>query len=154
MSESIKHTTIEKELKNGKTITYFTVGYSMRPLLAERKTHVTIAPLERTKNGDILLYIRKNGAYVLHRLMKQDEAYYYMRGDNTYGLEKIQKSQAIGVVTIIYKNGIYIDVNRSKKYFLYVKLWNLIYPLRWSLVKCRGILGKVKRYWKIRNENE
>ncbi len=150
MSERIKHTTIEHELKSGKPITYFTVGCSMRPLLVERKTHVMIAPIREVRDGDILLYIRKNGAYVLHRLMKQDEKSYYMRGDNTFGLEKIQKTQAIGVVTTVYKNGSYIDVNHNKKYLLYVKFWNLIYPVRWLLARCRMVLGKLKRYWNNR----
>ncbi len=140
MSDKI-HTTIADELKNGKNVTYFTIGVSMRPLLTERKTHVMIAPIETVKNGDILLYIRKNNAKVLHRCIKQDADFYYMRGDNTYGLERIQKEQAIGVVTHIYRKGKRFDVN-NQTYKAYVSLWKILYPFRWFSYK---ILSAIRR---------
>ncbi len=140
------HTSITEELKSGKTVTYFTVGVSMRPLLAERKTHVMIAPLENAaKNGDILLYVRKNGALVLHRLMKQDESFYYMRGDNTYGLERIEKAQAFGVVTHIYRKGKTFDV-QNKAYRAYVVLWRALYPCRWLLFKAKAIFRRLLKW--------
>ncbi len=138
----MKRTTIAEELKSGNTVTYFTVGVSMRPLLAERETHVMIAPLEAAKNGDILLYIRANGQYVLHRLIKQDARFYYMRGDNTYGLERIEKAQATGAVTHIYRKGKCFSVD-NKKYKMYVCVWNIIYPLRWCFWKLKALMKKI-----------
>lgn len=139
MSEGI-HTTIADELKNGKNVTYFTLGISMRPLLYERKTHVMISPLVNAENGDILLYARKNGVLVLHRCIKQDTNHYYMRGDNTYGLEQIKKEQAIGVVTYIYRKGKTFNVD-NMFYKTYVYLWQLLYPIRWTMQK---IISKIK----------
>ncbi len=124
------HTSITDELKSGKNVTYFTVGSSMRPLLTERKTHVNISPIGDVKNGDILLYIRKNGALVLHRCIKRDAEHYYMRGDNTVGLEKIKKEQAVGRVTHIYRRKKLFCVDRSCIYRAYVSVWNFLYPLR------------------------
>ncbi len=148
MTESIKHTTFEEELKNGNTITYFTVGSSMRPLLIERKTHVMIAPVVAAKPGDIVLYVRQNGAYVLHRCMKSDAQFYYMRGDNTYGLEKIRREQALGVVTHIYRKGKRFDT-ANKPYNSYVTFWNAIYPFRWLLWQMKRIArGVLRRIWK------
>ncbi len=138
-------TTVADEVKRGNSVTYFTVGVSMRPLLTERKTHVTIVPLELAKNGDILLYVRSNGSQVLHRCIKQDESRYYMRGDNTYGLEPIKREQAVGVVTHIYRKGRRFDVKKSKPYRAYVILWRLLYPARWMLFKIRSILGAAFR---------
>ncbi len=136
MSENIKHTTIEQELENGNSVTYFTKGVSMNPLLYEKKTHVTIFPASEVKNGDIVLYIRSNGALVLHRCIKQKNGIYYMRGDNTYGLEPIKKEQAIGVATIIYRNGKSFGVDK-RSYRVYVALWRIIYPFRfmWQYIK-------------------
>ncbi len=136
------HTSITEELKSGKTVTYFTVGVSMRPLLTERKTHVMIAPPGKVKNGDVLLYVRKNGALVLHRLIKQDESSYYMRGDNTYGLECIEKAQALGVMTYIYRKGKTFDV-KNKAYRAYVVLWRALYPCRWLLFKAKAIFRRL-----------
>ncbi len=138
-------TTILDELRSGKTVTYFTVGISMKPLLSERKTHVTVAPLSGdAKRGDILLYMRKGGALVLHRCIKLDGDAYFMRGDNTCGLERIDRSQAIGTVTHIYRNGKLIDVNKSGLYAAYITLWNIIYPLRFLFKKAVAFLRRLK----------
>ncbi len=143
MTQSPSKTTIVEELESGKTVTYFTIGVSMRPLLSERKTHITISPLGKAKNGDILLYIRKNGTYVLHRCIKQDERFYYMRGDNTYGLERIEKEQAVGVVTHIYRKGRYFDVKKNGAYRAYVVLWRLLYPFRLILFKAKAAMRRL-----------
>ncbi len=136
------HTTVADELRKGNNVTYFTVGVSMRPLLIERKTHVTIAPLENAKNGDILLYIRKNGNQVLHRCIKQDREFYHMRGDNTLGLEPIKREQALGVVTHIYRRGRLFSV-KSRAYRAYVASWRLLYPGRWLWTKTRALLRRL-----------
>ncbi len=134
MSEGITHTTIAQELASGNAVTYFTVGVSMRPLLTSRRTHVQIAPLTQpVQKGDILLYRRQNGALVLHRCIRQDGEYYYMRGDNTYGLEPIAKHQALGVVTHIYRRGRLFGVRESVGYRCYAAVWTLLYPLRLGL---------------------
>ncbi len=140
----MNYSSIAEELKNGRTVTYFTLGVSMRPLLRERQTHVMMAPLVQVSEGDILLYIRRGGAYVLHRCIRQEEEYLYMRGDNTYGLEQIRKEQAIGVVTHIYRNGRTFSVE-NKWYQWYVRFWNISYPLRELLWKVRRNIGKRKR---------
>ncbi len=126
----MKESTVFEELQAGHSVTVFTVGVSMRPLLIERKTHVMLKPIDKAENLDILLYARTNGKQVLHRLLKQDSEYYYMRGDNTFGLERIRKEQAFGVVAQIYRKGKYIDVSSDRGYACYVRFWLLNYPFR------------------------
>ncbi len=150
MTNNAKHTTIVEELKGGKTVTYFTVGCSMRPLLKERRTHVMIAPASNVKKRDIVLYVRKSGALILHRCMKIKGEFYFMRGDNTYGLEPIKKEQAIGVVTDIYRNGKCFSVENNPLYEVYITIWNIIYPIRWLYKKTRETLGwRIKKLLKI-----
>ncbi len=144
MREDVRHSTIPAELAAGRSVTYFTVGTSMLPLLRERQTHATISPLTEARRGDIILYIRKNGALVLHRCIKADDACYYMRGDHTYGLESIRKEQAIGVVTHIYRKDKYFDVQTNAAYKLYAALWGAIYPFRWLMHRCRMMLGRLR----------
>ncbi len=148
MKEMPNYTTIAQELKEGKSITFFTKGISMRPLLIERETHVTIAPLVKAKDTDILLYIRKNGALVLHRCMKQDEVFYYMRGDNTYRLERIEKEQAIGRVTHIYRKGKQFAVDHAV-YRAYVWFWNAIYPMRFVWQRLKSIVSKILKQRRV-----
>ncbi len=129
----MKETNIIEQLEAGQTVAYYTIGVSMRPLLVERQTHVIIEPLKTARDKDIILYVRSNGSIVLHRLIKQDGNYYYMRGDNTLGIEPIKKNQAFGVVTKIYKNEKYIDVKNDFKYKLYVFFRLADYPVRFVL---------------------
>ncbi len=133
------------QLREGRSVTFFTVGVSMRPLLKERETHVVIKPLKTAKVGDILLYVRPNGKRVLHRLIRIHEDFYEMRGDNTYSLERIGKDQAVGIAVTIWRNGRYIDVETNRNYKRYVKFWQAIYPLRYVLWRLRRICGSVLR---------
>ncbi len=137
MGEEIRRSSVVAELAAGRPVTYFTVGVSMQPLLYERQTHTTVIPLCSAQKGDLLLYVRPSGALVLHRCMRLDDDYYYMRGDNTYGLERICKAQAIGIATNIYRKGKSFALRSHRPYRVYVRLWNLIYPIRWLLWKCR-----------------
>ncbi len=140
----MKETTIIEELKAGNPVVIHTVGVSMRPLLIERQTHVRLRPLTQAKNRDILLYLRKNGSMVLHRLIKQDKTYYYMRGDNTYGLERIERSQAIGVAEEVYRKGKSIDVSSNFFYKLYVWTWIINYPLRFAWMKMKTYAARLR----------
>lgn len=136
-------TTYEEQLQAGETITCFTVGNSMEPLLYNRNTHVFVKKAEgNLHRNDIPLYKRPSGEYVLHRIIRVSEDHYYIRGDNRNYLEKVPKDWVFGVVTKIYRKGKYISVT-DPGYRLYVFLWNLIYPFRrvyyvmMSRLKCR-----------------
>ncbi len=135
------------ELQAGRNVTYYTVGVSMQPLLVERQTHVHIRPMTEAGAAprDIVLYVRPGGKMVLHRLIRRDADHYYMRGDNTLGLECISKDQAFGVVDSIYKDGRYIDVNNDRRYHAYVtrRLWT--YPFRAVYMYIRRLGGRVWR---------
>ena len=138
-----KTSSFAEQLKKGNTITYYTLGVSMRPLLKARASHVTIVPCEYAEADDIVLYVRQNGDYVLHRLIKQADGVYYMRGDNTYYLEKISASQIIGKVAYIYKGDTVIDVDSNLMYKLYVKFWNKIFPIRFLMQRFKLKIKKI-----------
>ncbi len=149
-------TTLIDELRAGRTVTYFTQGVSMRPLLRTAETHVHILPIEGAEvylPRGIVLYQRPNGQLVLHRLIKQEGDIYYMRGDNTYGLEPIRREQILGVVDRIWRDGAYIDVATDRRYGRYVRRRIRNYPLRcvmhtiglWPRAVARRILKRGKR---------
>ncbi len=136
----INESTIIDELAAGRSVTYFTRGVSMRPLLCTAETHVHILPAwcgadatpdtDRIRPRDIVLYVRANGQLVLHRLIRRKGDLCLIRGDNTYGLEPVRREQIIGVVDLIWRKGAYVDVATDRRYHRYVsrRLWN--YPLR------------------------
>ncbi len=150
------HTTIAEELKKGKSVMCFTVGVSMRPLLRERQTHVMLRPASSAEVNDIVLYLRSNGRYVLHRCRKVCDGYCLIRGDNTYDMEHVDNSQILGVVTHVYRKGRTIDVNASKPYRAYVVFWNSIYYVRyflWRLLSvAKRVIKKIIGYDKRKNK--
>ncbi|MBQ3053812.1 MAG: S24/S26 family peptidase [Clostridia bacterium] len=141
----MKETSIKQELKEGKTVIYYTMGISMEPLLKARRTHVVLTPVSKPQKYDILLYERQDGKYVLHRLLNIKNDFFYIRGDNTFYLEKIHPSQIIGKVSRVYRNGRYIDVEKSFIYKVYVlvNIWS--YPLRFFRYKLKKLRARKQR---------
>ncbi len=134
---------VEEKLKTGGTVEIPIRGTSMLPLLREgRDTVVLTAVSGRLKKFDLPLYRRKNGAYVLHRVIGTDEKGYTMCGDNQWVRENgVEDGQLIGLVCEINRNGRKISVN-SFRYKSYCRFWNMLLPVRKYIVKIRGKLGK------------
>lgn len=130
---------IEEALNNNKTFTIPITGTSMLPLLVEGRATVTIKKCETTlKKGDLPLYRRQDGSFVLHRVVSVDaDGTYTMCGDNQFLKEKgIAHTAIIGVVTAITRNGKTFSVD-SKKYRLYVKLGLLLLNVRYPYKRLR-----------------
>ena len=98
-------------------------GTSMLPLFVEGRDKVCIysyKPETPLKRGDIILYKRESGLYVLHRIMAIKGEGYVLCGDNHTTLEyDVKPSQILGVAKGYYKYDKYIDFNKSVKYKLY-----------------------------------
>ncbi len=113
---------IEDALKENKTFTLPITGTSMLPLLVQGRDTVELSRIDSPlKIGDLPLYRRKDGAFVLHRIVGIENGKYTMCGDNQFILEKgIEPEQLIGVVTSITRNGKKFSVTEPK-YVKYVK---------------------------------
>jgi len=136
---------LEREIASEKPTVAFTVGDSMEPLLYNRSTRVVIVKADRElKRNELPMYKRPNGQFVMHRIIKADADYYYTRGDNRTGLERVPKHWVQGVVTEIYRKKNHFTVD-DKGYRGYVTVWNLIYPIRWLVYKFRGKIRRIKR---------
>lgn len=101
----------------------------MEPMLKQNRDLVIIrVPVSRLKKYDVALYKRGEN-YVLHRVVGIGDDYYLIRGDNTFTIEKVPDSNVIGVLTEFKRNGKLYKTN-DKRYLLYAKCWNRIYPVR------------------------
>ncbi|MCD8237800.1 MAG: ATP-binding cassette domain-containing protein [Clostridiales bacterium] len=117
-------------------------GVSMRPLLYTYKSHVLIRKLEgRPKKNDVVLYVRPDGVQVLHRVMGFDGDICLIRGDNTFAIERVPLSAVKGVMESCWRGkGRKKEIHTTDfLYRLYVRFWNLIYPLR--LLKHKAKVG-------------
>ena len=119
-----EYSTYEEELrKNGKII-HTNVGTSMMPLLRQNRDVMIIErPNGRLKKYDVPLYKRKNGQYVLHRILKVREHDYVICGDHCVTKEYgITDNEIIGVLTGVIRDGKTITMD-SFSYKFYYHLW-------------------------------
>ncbi len=138
----MERTTILAELEREGDVVIPIRGVSMRPLLHEESSHVLIRRLEgRPKKNDVLLYVRPDGTQVLHRLRGYDGDICLIRGDNTFGMERVPLSAVKGVMETAWRGEKEVSIS-DFRYRLYVWFWNLIYPLR--LMKHKAKAGVVK----------
>ena len=119
-------------------------GGSMMPMLYHRKDRVLLEPVQNPlKKGDLILYQRKNGIYVLHRILKVKKEGLICCGDNQCRRETIGKEQVLAVVVAFTRKKKQYTVG-SRGYRLYVALWAGLYPLRWLYLGCRRVLGRIR----------
>lgn len=137
---------IDAALSSGGIFTFSPRGTSMLPLIrAELDTVELIKPNELSE-GDIVLYLRKNGDYVLHRIIyvSQDGSF-AMCGDNQYNLEYgIGREQIIAKVEAINRGGKHIscDSPKMKRYIRRLPYMRASKKLRFRI---RLALSKIKR---------
>lgn len=141
---------MRRTLEQGGVFPFYPHGTSMIPMIVEDRDQVILTHLpEKPKKYQIILYKRKNGAFVLHRIVgvAKDRfgETYTMRGDNQYQNEYgIRKEQMIGMVCGIVKNGKTVDPLHGLEYAKAV-LWVNTVRLRQGVFFARRCVSKIKR---------
>ena len=84
---------IVQAIQTGGSAELTVTGRSMTPFLRDRVSRVRLAAISQPKRGDVVLYRRQNGGYVLHRIAA-------CCGDAQTVLElSIRRDQLIAVMT-------------------------------------------------------
>ncbi len=147
--QDINNYTFEKLLNEQGSIVYTNIGFSMMPLLRQRKDVIEIrkkAP-GRCKKYDVVLY-KRNGKYILHRILKVLPEGYIIAGDhNTFLETDVTDDMILGVMTRVIRNGKSITPDNIL-YKMYVHLWCDVYPIRMFMLKAKWkiwpVLSKIK----------
>lgn len=130
------------QLGSGGAARLTVTGYSMMPMLRNHRDAVElIAPREPLRKGDIALYKRENGSYVLHRIIDVREGTYICCGDNQAEQEPVRQEQLLALVTGFVRKGKYHGV-QEWRYRLYTALWVYGFPFRRPYIIIRRWLGK------------
>ena len=106
-------------------------GSSMAPFLIHGRDTVYLSRLTRPiRRGDMLLYRRRGGRYILHRVWRVDSGGLTMVGDAQQSLEPgIQSDQVIAIVTKVVRKGKEM-APRSFWWLFFEKIWIRMVPLR------------------------
>lgn len=129
----------ERMLSEKGYIIYTNIGYSMLPLLRQRRDIIEIRPCneERCRKYDVVLY-KRGEMYVLHRILKVLPKRYIIAGDhNTFVERDVTDAQIIGVMNRIIRDGREIKMD-NVCYRLYVHLWCDPYPIRMFLIRLKS----------------
>ena len=134
---------IKERLALGETVKLSPNGTSMLPMLRQGKDSVVLAPVKgNLKKYDLPLYVRQDGQYVLHRIVKAENGVYTCIGDNQFAFEPgVKQEDVIAYVSDFYRGDKKYSVN-SFVYKMYVCFWHNSRPLRMLCVKAKTVLGR------------
>lgn len=119
-------------------------GNSMRPFLIDGRDTVHLSRLTRPlRRGDAVLYRRKNGKYVFHRVYRVSKDGITMLGDaQTIPEPGIQPDQIIAIMTSAERKGKPISPG-SFWWEFFAKIWIRIVPIRKILCAVYALIRKI-----------
>ncbi len=126
-----------ESIANGGQFVFYPSGVSMLPTIIGGEDCVVLVEASDLKRHDLVLYKRKNGQFVLHRIIGIKDGEYTMCGDNQVYLEHgIVRSQILAkVCEIRKKDGSITAAKDLEKKFI------LISAKRFY----KRVIGKIKR---------
>nr|WP_296194978.1 S24/S26 family peptidase [uncultured Anaerobutyricum sp.] len=139
--------TYEEYFGNHTELVYRNVGVSMLPMLKQGRDIFVLKKKtsERCKKYDVVLYYRKTGQYVLHRIVEVHEKEYVLLGDNCENKEYgIKEDDILAVMDSFVRKGKTI-LTSDWKYQMYIHIWYWIYPLRKQIFRGKRKMGRIKR---------
>lgn len=129
---------LEEVLKRDGRVLQMPFGVSMWPMLKNHKDAMLIETVsEPIKVNDVVLFKRKSGQLVLHRVIGVESDTYSIRGDNCSKAERgIEREQIIGILKGFYKGNRYIDCSKNTGYKVYVFLCRATHLIRIPIRFC------------------
>jgi len=139
---------LEEQLDHGSARLPVT-GSSMLPMLRGGRDVVSLVRLTQPpQRGDVLLYRRENGQYVLHRLIRAEGERCLFCGDNQWEREYLGAHCIIARVDRFRRGARWIDTKRSRGYRLYTFVWTALFPMRPVMIATRRLLGRLRRIFR------
>jgi hypothetical protein len=133
-------------LQEAESIPLVISGNSMAPFLRHGRDIVYLSKVsEPLKRGDMILYRRCNGNYILHRIYKETCGTYQLVGDGQWGLEPgIRPEQILAVVTAVRRKGKLLDKG-SFLWEFFEHIWLAFLPMRPAICRLHGRLTAWRR---------
>lgn len=136
---------LQLQLSDRGTAVLPVTGSSMLPMLrGGRDTVYLTQPQMPLRRGEVILYRRENGQYILHRIVKVTPEALICCGDNQYTLETVAHRQIIGAVTAFERNG-KLRKTTAAGYRLYTWAWVTMFPMRRIYIFLRRRFAALRR---------
>ena len=140
---------LEEVIDSGGQVELTATGRSMRPMLWDHRSKVRLVRAGELARGDVILYRRPSGVYVLHRVTGVTETGYTCCGDAQSVLERgILPNYVIARAKAFTWGERWVDCT-SPVYGLYWRTWLGLRPVRrlvtGLLRRMRRIVGRRKR---------
>lgn len=143
---------IKDTVADGNTVTLCVTGNSMAPLWHHLRNNVVLGSCDpsQLKRGDVPLYKRSNGQYVLHRVVRVRGDLFDVVGDAQCVVEKgVELNRALAVLVGFYtEDGVYVSAD-DKKYRRYAARRLASRPFRhvltWLKVRAAAAYRKIFR---------
>lgn len=134
---------MEEQINNGKAVRFQPGGTSMLPLLRPGVDTVELVKAPATlKKYDLPLYMRVDGSFVLHRVVRVKDGRYIMCGDHQWRLEtNVLPEQILAVAQGFFRGNRYISCKN-----IFYRIYCII---RTKALEIRVFASRVKR--KIKN---
>lgn len=144
---------LKELLADGKQVSLAVTGSSMEPFLTGGRDQVLLVPVKRSlKKGDLVLFQRENGAYVLHRILRVTSEGCILIGDGQQETEgPIQRERILGVAELALRNGESISEG-SFWWGFFEKIWIRMIPLRPVVRKFYGVWHRIRNGGKHENQ--
>ena len=123
-------------VSSGRQVGLTVAGNSMAPFLVHGRDRVFFEKPDRPlRRGDIVLYQRANGRYIMHRIWKVKEGSFYIVGDAQTEIEgPVGKEQIFARITKCERKG-KIITNGDFWWDFFEKAWIRIVPVRPYVVR-------------------
>lgn len=135
---------IQELLEEGKEVPLTVSGNSMAPFFIHGRDKVLLEPAkDRMRKGDIAIFRRKSGQYILHRIYRVSKGnQYFFVGDAQTEIEgPIDREQIFGKVKAVCRKGKWLQQGDFWWEF-FEHVWLHMIPARRLMCKCYGALKK------------
>lgn len=128
-------------LDSAEYVPLYISGSSMTPFLVHSRDTVYLSKVTRPlKKGDMILYRRDNGAYILHRIYRVTPDGYRLVGDAQILIEKgVRPNQVLALVTAVRRREKLLQPG-SFWWDFFEKVWIRVIPLRPGIVAAYSAL--------------
>lgn len=133
-------------LSAGGTVELTVTGHSMEPMLHDRVSRVRLSAPRALKRGDLPLYRRADGSFVLHRVTAVEAESVTCCGDAQWHLERgVPCGNIVAVMEAFDRRGGRWVAADSALYGAYWRVWLALRPLRHLVI---GGARRVKRLFR------